>query len=121
MAPKKKFGSIGEYISMFPKEIRIILQKLRQEILGCAPGIEEKISYQMPSFSLNGRYLVYFAAWKSHIGFYAMPSGTAKFKKELSGYKTSKGTVQFPYDKPIPYGLVKRIVKFRIKENSEKK
>ncbi len=89
---------------------------MRQTIKKAAPEAVEAISYKMPTFKLNGRYLVYFAAWKNHIGFYPVPSGTEAFKKDLSSYKQGKGSVKFPIDKPIPYDLVKKIVKYRIKE-----
>ena len=94
---------------------------MRQTIRDAAPGAVEAISYQMPTFKLNGRNLVHFAAFKSHIGFYPIPSGIEAFKEELSPYKQGKGSVQFPLDKPIPYDLVERIVKYRVKENLEMK
>ena len=109
--------SIDEYIKTFPKNIQFILNKIRFTIHLCASGIEETISYQMPSFKLNGKYLVYFGAYKNHIGFYPVPTGVAAFKKELSKYKTGKGSVRFPLDQPIPYDLIKKIVLFRIKES----
>ncbi len=111
---------MDEYISAFPKEVQTTLEKIRRVIRESAPKAEEAISYQMPTFKLDGKNLVYFAAWKNHIGFYPTPSGTEAFKKELSLYKGAKGSVQFPMDKPIPYDLVKRIVKYRAKENLEK-
>ena len=85
-----------------------------------APNAEEAISYQMPTFKLNGN-LVWFAAFKNHIGFYPKPSAIETFEKELSNYKVSKGTIRFPLDKPIPFDLVRKIVKYRAKENSEKR
>ena len=112
--------TIAEYIKGFPKDIRVILQELRRTIREAAPGAMEGISYQIPVFKQNGP-LVYFAGYKSHIGFYPTSSGIAAFKKELSAYKLRKGTVQFSLDKPIPRGLVKRIVKFRMKENLSKR
>jgi uncharacterized protein YdhG (YjbR/CyaY superfamily) len=113
-APK----NIDEYISGFPKDVKEILEKIRMTIREAAPNAEETISYQMPAFKLNG-YLVYFAAFKNHIGFYPMPSGIEKFKKELSVYEGAKGSVKFPLDKPMPFALISKIVKFRVKENSE--
>jgi len=118
---RKQFGTIDEYIETFPKSIQSILEKLRQTIRDAAPGAVEAISYQMPTFKLNGRNLVHFAAFKSHIGFYPIPSGIEAFKEELSTYKQGKGSVQFPLDEPIPYGLVERIVKYRVKETLETK
>lgn len=111
--------SIDEYIAQFPQEIQEILNKLRQVIKESAPNTEEKISYGMPTFVLNGN-LVHFAAYKNHIGFYPTSSGINTFKQELSGYKTSKGAVQFPIGKNIPYELVSKIVKFRVSENKKK-
>jgi uncharacterized protein YdhG (YjbR/CyaY superfamily) len=108
--------TIDEYIAGFPDDIQDKLQKLRMTIRKAAPQAEEKISYQIPAFALNGA-LVYFAAFKKHVSFFPTPSGIREFKQELSIYKGSKGTVQFPLDKPIPFGLISRIVKFRLKEN----
>ena len=113
-----KAETIDEYISMYPDNIQAILKKLRQIVREAAPKAEETISYQIPTFKLNGN-LVHFAAFKDHISFFPTSSGRIAFKKELSKYKGGRGTIQFPLDKPIPYALVKRIVKFRVKENSE--
>ena len=117
--PKKEFKTIDEYIVTFPKNIQTILQEMRQAIRDAAPQAEEAISYQMPAFKQNG-ILVYFAAFKNHIGFFPTSSGIAAFKEELAEYVTSKGTVQFPLDKPIPFELVKKIVRYRVKENISK-
>ena len=114
-----KAETIDEYISMYPDNIQAILKKLRQIVREAAPKAEETISYQIPTFKLNGN-LVHFAAFKDHISFFPTSSGRIAFKKELSKYKGGRGTIQFPLDKPIPYALVKRIVKFRVKENSVK-
>lgn len=111
--------SIDEYILQFPQEIQEILKTLRTVIKDSAPNAEEKISYGMPTFVLNGN-LVHFAAYKNHIGFYPTPNGIHTFQQELSGYKTSKGAVQFPIGKPIPYELISQIVKFRVEENQSK-
>jgi uncharacterized protein YdhG (YjbR/CyaY superfamily) len=111
---------IDEYISFHPESVRMQLEKLRQTIRKAAPKAEEVISYQMPAFKFYGM-LVYFAAYKTHIGFYPTGSGIASFKKELDKYETSKGTVRFPIDKPLPLGLIGKMVKFRVKENFEKK
>jgi uncharacterized protein YdhG (YjbR/CyaY superfamily) len=113
----KQFRTIDEYIRTFPTNTQNILEKMRQTIKEAAPEAVEAISYQMPTFKLNGKNLVYFAAFKNHIGFYPIPSGIEAFKKELSPYKQGKGSVQFPLDKPIPYDLVEKIVKYRVKEN----
>lgn len=108
--------SIDEYISKFPPEVQEILTMLRNVIKESAPDAEEKISYQMPTFALYGN-LVHFAAFKKHIGFYPAPSGIDAFKQELSEYKGAKGSVQFPIEKPLPYELISKIVKFRVAEN----
>jgi uncharacterized protein YdhG (YjbR/CyaY superfamily) len=111
--------TIDEYIADFPSDIQEILQKIRTTIKKAAPEAEEKISYQMPTFTLKGN-LVHFAAFKNHIGFYPTPSGTEEFRKELSGYKGGKGSIRFPLDQPIPFDLISKIVKFRVKENLER-
>ncbi|MFA6121141.1 MAG: DUF1801 domain-containing protein [Sideroxydans sp.] len=112
--------SIDDYIATFPREVQATLEKLRQTIQKAAPDATEKISYQMPTFYLNGN-LVHFAAYKNHIGFYPAPSGIIAFQDELKKYKTSKGAIQFTIDEAIPHALVKKIVQFRVKENSAKK
>jgi uncharacterized protein YdhG (YjbR/CyaY superfamily) len=117
---KRRFETIDEYIAAFPRDVRDILQELRQTIRDAAPDAKETISYQIPAFQLNGN-LVYFAAFKNHIGFFPTSSAISKFKKELSQYDTSKGTVRFPINEPIPLDLIRKIVKFRVKENLDKK
>ncbi|MFX0180262.1 MAG: iron chaperone [Candidatus Hodarchaeota archaeon] len=117
---KKKFKSINDYIGSFPEKVQDILEKLRQIISELAPMAEETISYQIPTFKLNGN-LVHFAAYKNHIGFYPTPSGIEAFKSELSPYDVAKGSVKFPIDKPIPFDLVRKIVEYRVKENLDKK
>lgn len=111
--------NIDEYISCFPKDVQLKLESLRQIIKKAAPYAEEVISYQMPAFKYHG-LLVFFAAYKNHIGFYATPTGHQAFKKELSVYKEGKGSVQFPLNQPLPLDLVSKIVKFRAKQNVEK-
>lgn len=111
--------SIDEYILNFTPEVQAILEKLRKVIKESAPGAVEKMSYQMPTFALHGN-LVHFAAYKNHIGFYPTPSGIDAFKDELSEYKGAKGSVQFPIDKPMPYELISKIVKFRVAENTKR-
>lgn len=112
----KTAKSIDEYVARFPEDVRRRLEQMRRAIREAAPEAKEGISYAIPTFHLNGN-LVWFAAFKSHIGFYPRPSGIAAFKKELARYKQAKGSVQFPYDEPLPLALVSRIVKFRVKEN----
>ena len=113
------FTSIDEYIVQFPIGIQEILETLRKVIKESAPDAEEKISYKMPTFALHGN-LVHFAAYKNHIGFYPGSSGINAFKHKLSEYKSSKGAVQFPLEKPLPYELISEIVQFRITENIKK-
>jgi uncharacterized protein YdhG (YjbR/CyaY superfamily) len=111
--------NIEEYIAGSPKDVQEILEEIRTTIRKAAPDAEETISYQMPTFTLKGN-LVHFAAHKSHIGFYPTPSGIERFKKELSVYEGAKGSVKFPLEKPIPFDLISKIVKFRVKENLER-
>jgi len=121
-ASKDQFKTMDKYIARFPKNVRDVLEELRRVIKESAPEAEETISYSMPAFKLNGKVLVFFAAWKDHVGFYPRgPSAIEAFKEELSPYKQAKGTIQFPLDKPIPLELVKKIVKFRVKQNEPKK
>jgi uncharacterized protein YdhG (YjbR/CyaY superfamily) len=116
---QKGFNSIVEYIANFPEEVQKILEELRVVIKASAPDAEERISYQMPTFTLQGN-LVHFAAYKKHIGFYPTPSGIEAFKPELSRYESAKGSVRFPIDEPLPLELISRIVKFRVAENLKK-
>jgi uncharacterized protein YdhG (YjbR/CyaY superfamily) len=118
-AKATKPETIADYIACFPREVQTFLRKVRATVRKAAPGAIEAISYRIPVFRLKGD-LVYFAAFKKHIGLYPRVSGLRKFKKELSGYKSAKGSVQFPLKGPIPYGLIGRIVKFRVKENLER-
>ncbi len=104
---------IKKYIIQFPENAQEILREIREIIVKEVPGSEEKISYGIPGFYLNGKPLVYFAAYKNHIGFYATPNGHEEFEKELSVYKQGKGSVQFPLNQEIPFGLILKIVKFR--------
>lgn len=113
---KREPANIDEYIAGCPPDVQKILEKVRLTIRKAAPGAEERISYGLAAFTLKGN-LVYFGAFKEHIGFYPVPQGIEKFKKELSVYKQGRGSVQFPLDQPIPYALISKIVKFRAKEN----
>jgi len=118
-APKKQFKTIDEYIRSFPKDVRDKLLIFRKTVQKAAPEAEETISYQMPTFTLNGN-LVHFAAFKNHIGFYPFPSSVKSFKKELTKYKTAKGSIQFPMDQKLPLTLIRKVVKYRVKENLKK-
>ena len=110
-------NEIDEYISQFPENVAVILQKIRSTIQKAAPQATETIKYRLPTFVFNGN-LVHFGGFKTHIGFYPTPSGIEEFKQELSKFKGGKGSVQFPVDQPIPYSLITKIVKFRVKENT---
>ena len=112
--------NIDQYIATFPEPTKLLLRQVRENIMKAAPGAEEAISYQMPAFKLHGM-LVYFAGYKNHIGFYPSGSGIVEFQEKLSEYKFSKGAIQFPLDKPLPVKLITEIVKFRVKQNEEKK
>ncbi len=113
-----KINTIDEYISTFPLEIQKKLKQIKKTIHILTPNSKECICYGIPTFKLNGKNLVHFAGYKTHIGFYPTSSGIIEFEHEISKYKYSKGTIQFPHDKEIPYELIKKIVKFRIKENN---
>lgn len=113
----KKIETIDDYIKTFPKDTQDILETLRQVIHEAAPDAIETISYGMPTFKQNGDYLIYFAAWKDHIGIYPTPAGAQEFEKELSQYKRTKGSVHLPLDQPLPCDLIARMVKFRVAES----
>lgn len=112
--------NINEYINLFPKDSATILQLIRNRIKKVSPNAVETISYGMPAFKVNGKPVVYFAGYKNHIGFYALPSGNEAFKKELLNFKTGKGSIQFPLEKEMPWKLIDEIVKFRLKEIQQK-
>ncbi len=112
-------STIDEYISGFPEEIQEILSRVREMVRQLAPEADETISYQMPTFRLNGN-LLHFAAFKNHLGFYPTPSGTEAFQQQLAPYIHGKGSIRFPFDQPIPYGLIAEIVSFRVQESQEK-
>lgn len=108
--------TIDEYIADFSPDMQEILQKVRATIKEAAPKAEETIKYQMPTFVLEGN-LVYFGGFKKHVGFYPVPTGIEAYAEDLEPYKTGKGSIQFPYNKPIPYDLITKVVKFRVAEN----
>lgn len=108
------------YLQQFPSDVQDRLQLLRQLIKDIAPDAEESISYGIPAYKTHGKPLVYFAAFKNHIGLYATPSGHAEFAQELAGYKQGKGSVQFPFTEPLPLDLISRIIRFRTEENQVK-
>ena len=113
-------NEVDAYIARFPPKVRQILTKIRAAIRRTAPGATESITYRIPTYKVNGRPLIYFAGFKSHIGLYPVtPDVKAKFKKELAGYKGGKGTVRFPFDAPVPLGLIAKIVKFKMQKVRE--
>ena len=116
---KVNYSTIDEYIRLFPKNVQATLEKFRRTIKRAAPGAEEAIRYGIPTFIWHGN-VVHFAAFKNHFGFFPGSTGVAAFKKELSPYETSKGTIRFPSDKPLPLSLITRIVKYRVKENEDR-
>ena len=120
MKDSNKVENIDDYISDFPGETQKYLNEIRELIRKLAPDSVESISYAIPTFSLNGKYLVYFAGFKNHIGLYPTPVGMEAFKEELSNYKTGKGSVQFPLNKPLPIALITKIVKYQIEQNEIK-
>ncbi len=117
---KQPYKTVDEYIAIFPDEVKVRLESMRTLIRECAPHAQEGIAYGMPAYKTNGKALVYFAGYKNHIGLYATPTGHKKFEKQLSKYKQGKGSVQFPLSESLPLSLIGNIVKFRVKENSEK-
>jgi uncharacterized protein YdhG (YjbR/CyaY superfamily) len=118
---EKKQGTrtIDEYIQGFPKQVRERLESIRRLVRTLAPEAQEKISYQMPTFYLDGN-LIHFAAFKNHIGMYPTPNGISAFQKELSRYKSGRGSVQFPMDEALPVELIKKIVRYRLEQNRKK-
>ncbi len=120
MANRSTAKSIDEYIAEFPPETRKVLEEMRALIRASVPGAAEKMSYAIPTFDLNGKHLVHFAGFKNHIGFYPTESGIEAFKEELKIYKSGRGSVQFPLDRPMPTDLIRRIVEFRVQESTGK-
>jgi len=117
---KVSFKSIDEYIATFPENVQKILEELRGTINAAAPEAEEKISYNIPTFTLNGKYLIYFAGWKNHISIYPIPTGSEAFNKQVSKYVEGKGTLKFPLDKPLPLKLITKIVKLNVAEHRKR-
>lgn len=118
MVNRSTAGSIDGYIAEFPTETRKVLEEIRALIKASAPGATETISYAIPTFDLNGKHLVHFAGYEKHIGFYPTGSGVEAFKEEIKPYRSGKGSVQFPLGQPLPTDLIRRVVEFRVAENS---
>ena len=121
MRTRKDVATIDEYIKTFQRDVQSFLQEIRQTIRKAAPEAVETISYRIPTFKLDGRYLVYFAAFKTHVGIYPAPKGDAAFQKRIAPYRSGRATVRFALDEPIPHGLLEKVVRFRMKERQEKK
>jgi uncharacterized protein YdhG (YjbR/CyaY superfamily) len=117
---KARFKSMDEYIATFPDETQKILKEVRATIKAAAPEAGETISYGIPTFTLNGKYLIYFAGWKNHISLYPFPTGTEAFNQQVSQYVEGKGTLKFPMDKPLPLKLITKIVRLRVNENRKR-
>jgi uncharacterized protein YdhG (YjbR/CyaY superfamily) len=109
-----QFATIDEYIGSFPEDVQVILEKIRHTIRNAAPGAEEIISYGIPTFTLGGKHLVYFAAWKRYISVYPLPAGGEGFEREIAPYRAAKSTARFPLGKPIPYDLIARLVALHV-------
>ena len=117
---KVTFQSMDEYIASFPEDVQKTLEELRATIKSAAPEAEETISYNIPTFTLNGKYLIYFAGWKHHISIYPIPTGSESFNKQVAKYAEGKGTLKFPIDKPLPLKLITKIVKLKIAEHRKR-
>jgi uncharacterized protein YdhG (YjbR/CyaY superfamily) len=117
---KVRFDSIDEYIATFPEETQKILQGVRETIRAAAPEAGEKISYGIPTFTLNDTYLIYFAGWKNHVSIYPIPTGSEAFNKQVSKYAEGKGTLKFPLDKPLPLKLISKIVRLKVAEHRKR-
>jgi uncharacterized protein YdhG (YjbR/CyaY superfamily) len=114
---KSKINSIDEYIDTFPEDMQTILKQVRKTIKAAAPEAGERISYGIPTFTLNDKYLIYFAGWKHHISIYPIPIGDDAFNQKIAPYVSGKGTLKFPIDKPIPLKLITKIVKLKVAES----
>ena len=112
------FATIDDYIASFPEGVQPILQRVRDTIGDVAPGADETISYGMPTVTLDGRYLVYFAGWKNHISVYPAPDGDESFERQIAPYRASKGTLKFPLRKPVPYDLIEQVVQLLVKQRA---
>ncbi len=120
MTDKKQFATIDDYISSFPPEVQDVLQRVRQTIDRAAPQASETISYNMPTFDLNGEHLVFFAGWKDYVSVYPLPAGDAAFQERIAPYRKERSTARFPLGKPIPYDLVEQLATFRLNEQMAK-
>ena len=116
---KSNFASMDEYIATFPEDVQKILKKVRSTIKATVPKAEETISYGIPTFTMNGKYLIYFAGWKNHISIYPIPTGDNAFNEKIASYIAGRGTVKFPLAEPIPFKLIRQMVKLRMADAVE--
>lgn len=120
MTDKKRYETVDEYVADLPHNVQVVLEDLRKSIRALLPDATETISYQIPAFKLNGKYVVYFAGYKSHVSLYPIPPGDESFEAEIAPYKRGKGTIGFPLDQPIPYNLVSNVVGLLLKQNKSR-
>lgn len=116
----KQIATIDDYIRSYPADVQLILEEVRRTIRTVAPAAAETISYQIPTFALDGRYLVHFAAWKNHLALYPTPAGDQAFEQEIAPYRAAKSTVRFPLRQPIPYDLIERLVALCVKQRMDR-
>ncbi len=121
MTDKKQFATIDDYISSFPPPVQEVLQRVRQTIHKAAPQASETLSYNMPTFDLNGEHLVFFAGWKDYVSVYPLPAGDAAFQERIASYRKERSTARFPLGKPVPYDLIEQLASFLLKEHTVKK
>ena len=115
-----QFESVDQYVSSFPEEVRVVLERVRLTIRNAVPDLEEKISYQIPTMTLGGKSVVHFAGWKRHISVYPVPAADADFERELAGYVAGKGTLKFPLDNPIPYDIIEKVVRLLVEQRANR-
>jgi uncharacterized protein YdhG (YjbR/CyaY superfamily) len=120
MTGAPQYKTVNEYIADLPKDVQAVVKKVRQTLRAAAPGAKETISYNIPTLTLDGKYLIYFAGFKNHVSVYPAQIEGTGLEKQLSAYVAGKGTLKFPLDEPIPYALIARYVKFRVRERKNR-
>jgi uncharacterized protein YdhG (YjbR/CyaY superfamily) len=118
--PEQKFASVDDYIGSFPADVQVVLEQVRRTILDAVPAAGETISYQIPTITLDGAPLLYFAGWKRHISLYPAPAGDKAFERQLQPYRSARSTLKFPLSRPIPYALIEHVVKLRVRQRQER-
>ena len=116
---EQKFGSVGEYIGSFPADVQPVLEQVRRAILDAVPGAGETISYQIPTITLGGRPLLYFAGWKRHISLYPAPAGDEAIERRLGPYRSARSTLKFPLSQPVPYDLIAQVAELRVRQRQD--